>query len=192
MTTVRSFIDVKRGALARAVPLGAHLELTYRCQWRCVFCCNSRHEDRAALSLDEWCGVLDDLRELGTLSVTLTGGDPLLHDDFWGIAEAVRQRAFALRVFTNGSRVTDEAASRLADLRALSVELSLHGATAAVHDRTTGRPGSFEQVWAAVSVLRQRGLAVVLKTVLTSMNAAELAAVITLAAEREIPLRVDR
>ena len=60
----------KQLALARAQPLGAYLELTYRCNWRCVFCYNPRHFDRRGLDLGEWSEVLDDLRELGTLSVT--------------------------------------------------------------------------------------------------------------------------
>ena len=53
---------LKQVALERAQPLAASLELTYRCNWRCVFCYNPRHHDRRGLSGAEWLGVLDGLR----------------------------------------------------------------------------------------------------------------------------------
>ena len=54
---------LKQVALERAQPLAASLELTYRCNWRCVFCYNPRHHDRRGLSGAEWLAVLDDLRD---------------------------------------------------------------------------------------------------------------------------------
>ena len=86
---------LKRIAIERAQPLAASLELTYRCNWRCVFCYNPRHHDQRGLSGAEWIGVLDELRALGTLYVSLTGGEPLTHPEFFAIARGVRERAFA-------------------------------------------------------------------------------------------------
>ena len=103
---------LKQAALERAQPLAASLELTYRCNWRCVFCYNPRHHDRRGLSGAEWLGVLDDLRELGTLYVALTGGEPLAHPEFLAVARGVRERAFALRILTNGALVTERARRR--------------------------------------------------------------------------------
>lgn len=181
----------KRRALEMGIPLFVYLELTYRCNWRCVFCYNQRHHDLEVLTLAEWTRVLDGLRRLGTLTVTLTGGEPLLHPDFFAIVEAARQRAFAVRIFTNGSLVDGPAADHIAALAPLSVEMSLHGATPAVHDRTTGVDGSFEALWGSVDRLLRRGVRVLLKTPLTRHNHPELAALIALAAQRGIPLRVD-
>src|SRR5262245_57342835 len=127
----------------------AYLELTYACNWRCVFCYNPRHHDLQRLALDDWRAVLDDLRTLGTLTVVLTAGEPLLHPDFVAIARAVRERAFALRLFTNGSLIDDAMADAIAELAPFAVEMSLHGATAPTHDATTKRPGSFAALWRA-------------------------------------------
>ncbi len=73
----------------------------------------------------------------------------------------------------------------------MGIELSLHGATAAVHDAATRRPGSFAQVWRAVQALQSRRLPVVLKTLLTNANASQLDTIIALAAARGVALRVD-
>jgi MoaA/NifB/PqqE/SkfB family radical SAM enzyme len=182
---------LKHAALERAQPLSASLELTYRCNWRCVFCYNPRHHDRRRLSGAEWLAVLDDLRALGTLYVALTGGEPLTHPDFLAIARATRGRAFALRILTNGALVTDALAAEIATLRPLAVELSVHGATAETHDRATATPGSFDAMRRGLDRLLSRQVAVVLKTPLTHLNEAEIAGIRRIADERGVPWRVD-
>ena len=178
-------------ARARSVPWSAHIELTYACNWRCVFCYNPRRHDMHRLSVAEWCGVLDALRRLGTLNLTLTGGEPLAHPHFFEIARAARDRAFALRIFTNGSLVDDRAADRIASLDPLAVELSLHGATAEVHDQTTATPGSFDAMWQGVDRLLARIVRVVLKTPVTKINEHELERMAQLCESRSIPFRID-
>ncbi len=182
---------LKMAALERAQPLSACLELTYRCNWRCVFCYNPRHHDRRGLSPAEWCVVLDDLRALGTLYVALTGGEPLAYPHFLAVARAVRERAFALRILTNGALVTDALAGKIADLRPLAVELSLHGATAETHDRATATPGSFHTMLQGLERLLAREVGVVLKTPLTFLNESEIAGMRRLAEERGVPWRID-
>lgn len=178
-------------ARARAIPWSAYAELTYACNWRCVFCYNPRHKDLRRMSGAEWSAVLDSLRTLGTLQLALTGGEPLAHPEFFDIARAARKRAFAIRIFTNGALVDGEAARQLAALDPLAVELSLHGATAATHDATTATPGSFEAMWRAIDLLDNERVRIVLKTPVTSMNEHELDAIVALTEERGLPLRLD-
>jgi MoaA/NifB/PqqE/SkfB family radical SAM enzyme len=182
---------LKQLALQRAQPLSASLELTYRCNWRCVFCYNPRHHDRRGMRVAEWLGVLDDLRSLGTLYVALTGGEPLTHPDFLAIARGVRERAFALRILTNGALVTEAMADQIASLRPLAVELSLHGARPETHDGATATPGSFAALCRGLERLRSRGVGLVLKTPLTRLNEGEVEAMRALADERGVPWRVD-
>jgi MoaA/NifB/PqqE/SkfB family radical SAM enzyme len=182
---------LKQIALERAQPLAASLELSYRCNWRCVFCYNPRHHDLRGLPTARWLGVLDELRELGTLYVALTGGEPLTHPEFLTIARGVRERAFALRILTNGALVTDSLAAAIAALRPMAVELSLHGACAATHDRATATPGSFDAMLRGLGRLLRENVAVVLKTPLTRLNEDEIEGMRRIAAERGVPLRLD-
>jgi MoaA/NifB/PqqE/SkfB family radical SAM enzyme len=182
---------LKQLALERAQPLSASLELTYRCNWRCVFCYNPRHGDRRGLPTARWLALLDELRELGTLFVALTGGEPLAHPDFLVLARGVRERAFALRVLTNGALVTDALAAQLAELKPMAVELSLHGARAETHDRATATPGSQLAMLRGLDRLLTCGVPVVLKSPLTRLNEGELDAMREIAAARGVPLRLD-
>ncbi len=178
-------------AAASAQPVSALLELTYACSWRCVFCYNARHHDVARLSGDVWIGVLDDLRDLGTLWITLTGGDPIAHPEFLRIAEAARDGAFGLRVFTNGALVDRAMAQHIAQLNPLSVELSIHGATEDEHDRVTRSTGSFGEMTRAVDLLVENGARVVLKAVVTRLNEGSVDDIAAFAARRGVELRLD-
>ncbi len=187
----QGWLRLKRRALELAQPLSAHLELTYRCNWRCVFCCNPRHADIQGLTGDEWISVLDDLRALGTLAVTLSGGEPLTHPDFLRIGTAVRSRGFTLRVFTNGSLVSEAMADALADLHPLAVEMSLHGARPETHDRATQRPGSLAALLQGLQRLQKRNVPLLLKTPLTWMNEGELTGMVDLARKLRVAHQMD-
>ena len=191
MPDAGGWLQIKSRAAAQAQPLTANLELTYRCNWRCVFCYNPRHHDRRGLSAEEWIAVLDDLRALGTLFVALTGGEPLAHPGFLDIARAARERRLAIRVFTNGSLVTEEMADALADLQPLGVELSLHGADPGTHDQATGRPGSHAAFMQGLERLRRRSLPLLVKTPLTSLNEDELEAMVALVDGLGVTHRID-
>lgn len=184
-------LAARRRALEREAPLNAHLELTRRCTCRCSFCYNAPRLEAAPLSAPEWTDVLDSLRELGTLVVTFTGGEPLCHGAFFEIARAARHRFFAVRILTNGTLVDEAAADAIADMSPLSVELSLHGASAASHDAATRTDGSFDRLLVAVDLLRRRSVRLVLKTPLTCRNEAEVEDIIALAATLALPLNVD-
>jgi len=182
---------LKQIAHERAQPLSASLELTYRCNWRCVFCYNPRHNDLRGLPTARWLGLLDELRALGTLYVALTGGEPLTHPDFLTIARGARERAFALRILTNGALVTEAMAHEIAGLLPMAVELSLHGARAETHDRATATPGSFDAMLRGLDRLRERGVPLVLKAPVTRLNEDELDGMREIAGTRGVPLRLD-
>jgi MoaA/NifB/PqqE/SkfB family radical SAM enzyme len=177
--------------MAAEVPISASLELTHRCNLRCGFCCNRRSKDERPLTVDEWLLVIRELRELGTLYVTLTGGEPLTHPRFFEIASAVRERHMAVRLLTNGTLIDAESAERIAELRPLSVELSLHGAVAATHDAATGVAGSLDEMWRAIDLLDERGVPTALKTPVTRANARELTEIAAIAERRGLPIRID-
>ena len=182
---------LNRRALKAAQPLAALVELTYRCNWRCVFCYNPRHHDRHGLDAVEWSEVIADLRELGTLNITVTGGEPLAHPQALEILAAIREQALTFRLFTNGALVTHAVAARLFTLKPVAVELSLHGSNAALHDAATATPGSFDAMMRGLDRLVEKGVPVLLKTPLTRLNEHDLDAMIGLVEARGLPYTVD-
>ncbi len=151
------------------VPLRAIFELTYRCNFACDFCYMSPLGE-PELSFAECQEVIDGLKTEGCLFLTLTGGEPLTRRDFFEIAEYARSKCMALEVKTNGMLVTEEVAQRFKQLAVMNVDISIHGSTPEAHDAVTQRKGSFERVTNGIKVLKDRGIPVTIKSVLTQQN----------------------
>lgn len=102
--------------------------------------------------------VLDDAAALGFSWVQLTGGEPLLHDGLLEIVARARELGLSVEVFTNGLLLD---ARTLAALEAhrVAFAFSVYASEAAVHDRITGSPGSWERTIAAIRRVREAGLA---------------------------------
>ena len=168
-------------AYAERRPVTAQFELTYKCNLLCSFCYNAPVA-RPELDGDGWIEALDKCRAAGSYNVILTGGEPMVHRDFWRIAEAVRERGMVLKTYTNGVLLADpDKAQRYADLAPFDTEISLHGARAEVHDRLTGIRGSFDKLIVALGNLARVGVKVTLKTPITRLNQHELREVEALA-----------
>ncbi|HNQ77067.1 MAG TPA: radical SAM protein [Acidobacteriota bacterium] len=182
----------------------ASLELTYACNFACRFCYNpigrpgqGRDHDKSSepgaglMSLDEIVKLMNRLREGGVMYFTLTGGEPMVHQDFWEVAERAKQLAFALRVFTNGSLIDREAADRFERLMPNCVEISIYGASGKSYDESCGRPEAFEKVREAVRMLKDRGVTVFLKCMLTRVTEKEIEAIQDMADGWGCPLNWD-
>ena len=178
------------GTRGRAVeeyraPLFLAWQLTNRCSARCIACCEESGPDRAwgdELARDEALELARRIVDFGIPYVAFGGGEPLGVAHCWGIFERLAADGVALKIETDGSRIDERAAERLAALSVECVQISVDGATAATHERV--RPGgSFGAAIGAIRRLVARGLAPQLVFVPTRHNIGEAAAAYDLAAE---------
>lgn len=146
-------------SVSLGIPLSVHVDLTMRCNERCVHCYRVI-EDRQELTTAEVEALLADLARAGTLYLTFSGGEVFLRADLFElIAEAKRLR-FDLRLKSNALLVTAGRARRLRELGVRQVDVSVYSADPAVHDAVTGIPGSLHRSLAGVERLRAAGLTV--------------------------------
>jgi radical SAM protein with 4Fe4S-binding SPASM domain len=180
---VSRFTQLFARAAGGCIPLTVHLELTARCNARCVHCFQGPAHIRSPreLSAEEWCAAVDQARALGALFVTLSGGEAMLSPHFWTVAEHVCRAGMAFRVYTNGIALTRDAARRLAELRPFSVEVTVFSLSAARHDAVTGVPGSLSRALRGLFRLRRAGVSLGLKCPLLAPNAGDHASVRRLA-----------
>lgn len=185
------------GRVAEArIPLDASLELTFRCNLRCVHCyVNAPAEDRDAkdreLTAAEVCRIADEAVDLGCLSLLLTGGEPLLRPDFPEIYRRLKRKGLLLTLFTNGTTLTPRLADLLAEWPPHEVEVTIYGSTPAVYEAVSGIPGSYRRCLAGLERLLDRKLRVRLKTVPMTVNAHEMGAMRALAASYGLPFHWD-
>lgn len=174
-----------------SLPLSGSLELTERCNLGCTHCYLCRTGDRRDLTTTETVSLLDKLADAGVLVLVLTGGEPLMRDDFAAIWHHAKSRGFLLTLFTNATLVNDEVADLLRELPPRRIEVSIYGMSSAVYEKVTGRCGSHIRFRQGVSRLMERGLPVRLKYLVTSDNAHELSTAQSWAREIGAPFRYD-
>jgi MoaA/NifB/PqqE/SkfB family radical SAM enzyme len=141
------------------LPLEASIDLTYRCSNRCRHCwlwaADTPQERAAELSTDEWREVVDQARALGTRRWSISGGEPMLRDDFAELFDYVTRKAVGYSLNTNGALIKPAIAKLLT--RKGSKMIALYGATAEVHDDVTRTPGSFEATMEGFARLQEAG-----------------------------------
>ena len=180
--------------LAKAVngniPFSVLLELTYRCNLDCYYCYNDRTNGGRSLSVAQYVSLFADLRELATMNLTFSGGEPLAHPHFFTLGARARALGFVIRVKSNGHRLNGRLARRLLnEVDPFVVEISLHGASAATHERQTQVAGSFGRLLTNLEQMQVLGLRVQLNSTLTAWNETEMEAMSALAERMALPLR---
>jgi radical SAM protein with 4Fe4S-binding SPASM domain len=169
-------------ALKLNIPLSVQLDLTYRCNERCVHCYLD-HDDHGEMTTAEIKGLLDQMADAGVFFLTISGGEIMMRKDFFEILEHAHARTFSIKLKTNGVLIRKKEAERIRALGVESVQISVYSHRAEVHDAITKMPGSFRQTIEAVRLLRTAGLHVTMANVLMVQNAQDYPGVRALANE---------
>ena len=160
------------------IPISGSLELTFRCNLRCVHC-YAAHGHRGIpgkqeLTFAEICGILDQIVDEGCLWLLLTGGEPLLRPDFLDIYTYAKRKGLIITLFTNSTLISPHIADYLTDWRPFVVETTLYGRTQKTYERVTGIPGSHARCMRGIDLLLERGIPLRLKAMLMTLNRNEL------------------
>jgi radical SAM protein with 4Fe4S-binding SPASM domain len=169
--------------------------LTYRCNLACEHCyldaggtplVNSESfADRSELGTEECFRVIDEIAAFAPECVTiLTGGEPLLRRDILEIVQRAAERGLWVVVGTNGVRITENVARRLAGAGARGLSLSLDALDADRHDRFRKVRGAWRNTVEGAEILGRTGLPFIVQTTAGSHNLGELEAIADFAHER--------
>jgi len=174
--------EIGQRAQASGVPLSVHLDVTYRCNERCVHCYLD-HDDHGEMTTLEIRGVLDQLADAGVFFLTFSGGEVFMRRDFLDLVEYARALMFSVKVKTNAFMIREKEAQRLYDLAVQEVQVSIYSHRPEVHDAITLLPGSLKRSLAGIRMLRSHGVKVIVANVLMMQNLNDWAGVRNLAEE---------
>lgn len=146
------------------------LELTYRCNERCIHCYVDDQTYQKELGFDQYKALLDELAEMGCMYLLLTGGELTLRPDFLQIAEYASEKGFLVNIYTNGYHVTEDMIRRMIALAPNSVSFSFYGGDAQSHDAVTGIPGSFEKSLKTMMIFKCAGVDTFIKSIALRQN----------------------
>lgn len=166
--------------------------ITDNCDQRCRHCYLFAEDARKrcrSTSLDQLLATLDEVEQrsaelCSTPFLAITGGDPLLHPNFWEFAEELQRRGIPWELMGNPFHLNDEVCRRLHQLGCVQYQLSLDGRRA-YHD-SLRKPGSFDATIRAIPLLRRTGLNVQLMATASNQNLDEILACMDLASELDV------
>ena len=169
--------------------------LTYRCNLACEHCYldaggtplvrTENFADRSELGTDECFRVIDEIAAFAPECLTiLTGGEPLLRRDILEIVQRAAERELWVVVGTNGVRITENVAGRLAEAGARGLSLSLDALDPGRHDRFRMVRGAWQNTVEGAQILNRTGLPFIVQTTAGSHNVGELDAIADFAHDR--------
>ena len=161
--------EMSQKAFDLGVPISVHMDVTYRCNERCVHCYLD-HEDHGEMTTAEIKGVLDQLAEAGVFFLTFSGGEVFLRRDFFEIVEYARRLQFNVKIKTNAVMIRESEAKRIRALGVDTIQISVYSDRAEVHDAITKLPGSFDRTMKAIRFMIAQGLKVTIANVLMTWN----------------------
>jgi len=166
----------------RRYPSVFTLELTARCNLNCRHCyLNLPANDRIAREGEMTLAEIEDLAnqavQLGALWCLLTGGDPLLREDFAEIYLTLKRRGLLVSVYTNATLITEAHVRLWREYPPRDLEVTVYGATPETFERITRRPGSHTAFLRGLQRLREADIPVRLKAMAMRSNIYEFPAI---------------
>jgi len=188
MSTILENLNSK--AIQLEIPLGVHLDVTWRCNERCVHCYLD-HDDLGELTLDEIYDLLQQMADAGVFFLTISGGEPLLRRDLFAIIRRARELTFNVKLKTNAILIREKEAAQIRELGVETLQVSIYSHRPEVHDAITKVKGSLARSLDAIRFLVSQGLKVTIANVVMKQTRWDYPGVQKLAAELGAHFTID-
>ena len=188
MSTILENMNSK--AIQLGIPLGVHLDVTWRCNERCIHCYLD-HDDLGEMTYDEIDDLMSQMAAAGVFFLTISGGEPLLRKDLFDILRRARELTFNVKLKTNAILIREKEAALIRQLGLESVQVSIYSHRAEVHDAITKVKGSLERSLDAIRFMVSQGLKVTMANVVMKQTRFDYPGVQALAAEVGAHFTVD-
>jgi radical SAM protein with 4Fe4S-binding SPASM domain len=158
------------------------IELTARCNNDCRHCyinlpANDKEAQAREISLLEISHIADQAVELGAMFCLLTGGEPLIRDDFEEIYMALKRKGLLVSIFTNATAIRPRHIELFKKYPPRDIEVTIYGSSKETYERVTRRPGSYAAFVRGLDLLVEAGVQVRLKAMAMRSNLDDMEAI---------------
>ena len=170
------------------IPVSGTFELTQRCNFNCKICyvhdCSQKNDP---LSTEDWLNIAEQAKDAGTVFLLLTGGEPLLRDDFEQIYTSLIKMGFLVSINTNGS-LLEKYADLFDKIPPNRINISLYGADNSTYSQLCGND-AFENVINSVRCMKNMGISLRFNTIFTPENISGYKQIADISKELRIPMK---
>lgn len=165
------------------VPLVLSYNVTRECNMKCSHCYINATDKKLKdeLTTQETKALIDQIHQVSSPLLILSGGEPLLRPDIFELIEYGSKKGLKMGLGSNGYLIDDSVAKKLKDAGIATVSISLDSNIPAQHDEFRGVTGAWEKAVNACKVLRKNGVLVQVNTTLTHDNYNQIDDIMTLA-----------
>lgn len=152
-----------------------HLNMTGQCNLSCAYCYakeRKKSEDEN-LCVSEYIQIIDDIVLINKdATITFTGGEPLLNNDTFIIAQHCKDNNISTFLLSNATLISSDNIEKIHSLFD-SIRISVDGCSDAVHDRLRGH-GNFKKTMRSVELLEKSGANFSIAMTVTQWNIHEI------------------
>ncbi len=161
------------------IPFFPYIELTRRCNLNCAHCYVLKDEIKKGdeLTLSEIKVLLSDLRKMGSLFLTFTGGEIFLREDIFDIFEIASKEKFAIHLMTNGTLLTEAMIKIIKRFNVISIDITLFSMESSIHDKIVGVAGAQKKTLGAIEACVKNGISLTIKMPIMKQNVNDFKAV---------------
>ncbi len=151
-------------------------EITRRCNLNCVHCraASERGSYPGELDTEKCIEILGQIRSVGTPIVILTGGEPLLREDLFDLAEHGTRMGLRMVMATNGSLLSPGIIEKMKSSGIMRVSVSIDGANEHQHDRFRMVDGAFSRSMDGIRLLKDADVEFQINTTVTQHNVGDV------------------
>lgn len=147
--------------MPKRIPKNGTFELTVRCNLHCKMCL-FRHDDKEnpelmakELTAEQWIDMARQAAEAGTMSLLITGGEPMLRPDFCEIWEGIYKQGFVITLYTNATLVTPKVMETLRKYPPHRIGVTIYGTSPETYQKVCGNASAFQKMVTGVHSLLQ-------------------------------------
>lgn len=169
------------------------IEITNRCNERCIHCYLPPRlkEDGKIMNLYKAQKLIDEFAEMGGRTITLTGGEVLLHQDLIVLLRYIHAKHLQIIIYSNLIALSEDTLKVIKNINVSYIQVSLYGTTPTAHDSVTGKKGSCARTKQSIERIKGAGIPIRIVCPVMRENRNDVINVIKFAKDNDIPIELE-
>lgn len=172
-------------------PIAIVWNFTYQCNLKCLHCYQDSYSvsddntHSTELSTSKALRVVDIIAKSGCGSLSFSGGEPLIRDDFYEVAKRTSKHKLLCTLSTNGTMIDQSVAKDIAAAGVTGISISLDSYSSSFHDELRGLKGAHSKALKGIEACSEidQFKELIIAVTLTNRNLKEIPKLIDLASE---------
>lgn len=168
-----------RKASRLKTPLSGAFEISPLCNMDCKMCYIKMTKEEMnkvgrQRTIDEWIDIAKQAKEMGTLFILITGGEPFLQKDFKELYIKLYNMGFVISINTNATLISEKDIEWLSKYKPMRVNVTLYGSSNETYKRLCNNEKGFDQATRGIKLLQEASIPVKINASMTPYNEQDL------------------